>query len=111
MTATATLEDVAKKKELPPESPELTAARELVRQAKEQGLSLTGPDGLLKQLTKTMLETAFNEELTEHLGHDKNTPRRRRATTMGHALEAGTERVLNHLRRPVPGRRDLLTGC
>ncbi len=49
MTATATLEDVAKKKESPPESAELTAARELVRQAKEQGLSLTGPDGLLKQ--------------------------------------------------------------
>jgi transposase-like protein len=72
MTATATLEDVAKKKESPPESAELTAARELVRQAKEQGLSLTGPDGLLKQLTKTVLETALNEELTEHLGHDKH---------------------------------------
>src|SRR6478735_6044580 len=75
MTATATLEDVAKKKESPPESAELTAARELVRQAKEQGLSLTGPDGLLKQLTKTVLETALNEELTEHLGHDKHAIR------------------------------------
>jgi transposase-like protein len=42
----------------------------LVRQAKEQGLSLTGPDGLLKKLTKTVLETALNEELTEHLGHE-----------------------------------------
>jgi putative transposase len=29
-------------------SPELDAAKELVRLAKEQGLSLTGPDGLLK---------------------------------------------------------------
>ena len=36
----------------------LAAARELVRQAKAQSLSLTGPDGLLKQLTKTVLETA-----------------------------------------------------
>ena len=36
------------------------------------GLSLTGPDGLLKQLTKTVLETALNEEMTEHLGHEKN---------------------------------------
>ena len=44
---------------------------ELVRLAKEQGLSLTGPDGLLKQFTKTVLETALNEEMTEHLGHDK----------------------------------------
>lgn len=41
-------------------------------QAKEQGLSLTGPDGLLKQLTKTVLETALNEEMTEHLGYAKH---------------------------------------
>src|SRR4051794_30149508 len=69
---TATLETVAKKKE--PPSAELVAARELVRQAREQGLSLVGPDGLLKQLTKTVLETALDEELTEHLGHDKHSP-------------------------------------
>jgi putative transposase len=43
------------------------AAVELVRLAKEQGLSLTGPDGLLKQLTKTVLETALAENMTEHL--------------------------------------------
>src|SRR4051794_20001637 len=71
---TATLETVTKKKELPPESAELQAARELVRQAKEQGLSLTGPDGLLKQLTKTVLEAALDEELTEHLGHERRAP-------------------------------------
>ena len=35
-------------------------------------MSLTGPEGLLKQLTKTVLETALNEELTEHLGHHKH---------------------------------------
>src|SRR5205814_6193576 len=28
----------------------------------------------LKQLTKTVLETALNQELTEHLGHDKHGP-------------------------------------
>jgi putative transposase len=71
---TATLDEVGKKKEPPPEPAELQAARELVRQAKEQGLSLTGPDGLLKQLTKTVLETALNEELTEYLGHEKHAP-------------------------------------
>ncbi len=38
---------------------------------KEQGLSLTGPDGLL---TKTVLETALNEEMTEHLGYEKHDP-------------------------------------
>jgi transposase-like protein len=52
-------------------SAEAVAARELVRQARDQGLSLTGPDGLLKQLHKTVLETALDEEMTEHLGHEK----------------------------------------
>ena len=56
----------------PEPSAEEVAARELVRLAKEQGLSLTGPDGLFKQFTKSVLETALNEEVTEHLGHEKN---------------------------------------
>jgi putative transposase len=68
---TATLDDVTKKIK-PEPSPEQRAAEELVRRAREQGLSLTGPDGLLKQLTKTVLETALNQELTEHLGHEKH---------------------------------------
>ena len=67
---TATL-DTMVKREPAQEPAELAAARELVRQAKEQGLSLTGPDGLLKQLTKTVLETALDEELTDHLGHER----------------------------------------
>jgi len=46
----------------------MDAAAELVRVAKEQGPALTGPNGLLKQLTKTVIETALNEEMTEHLG-------------------------------------------
>ena len=65
---TTTLQDMAAKKNKPEPSAEQQAAAELVRLAKEQGLSLTGPDGLLKQLTKTLLETALNEEMTEHLG-------------------------------------------
>src|SRR5882757_7611641 len=68
-----TLDDVTKKKPAE-ESAEQQAAQELVRLAKEQGLSLTGPDGLLKQLTKTVLETALNEEMTEHLGYAKYDP-------------------------------------
>jgi putative transposase len=68
---TATLDGVTKKIKPDPSAEEL-AARELVRRAREQGLSLTGPDGLLKQLTKTVLETALGEEMTEHLGHEKN---------------------------------------
>ncbi len=69
---TTTLNDVTKKKAEP--SAEATAATELVRHAREQGLSLTGPEGLLKQLTKTVLEAALNEEMTEHLGYEKHDP-------------------------------------
>ncbi|AWT51475.1 transposase, Mutator family protein [Mycolicibacterium smegmatis MKD8] len=68
-----TLEDVATKKGIE-QSAEQKAAVELVRLAQEQGLSLTGPDGLLKQLTKMVLETALNEEMTEHLGYEKHDP-------------------------------------
>jgi transposase-like protein len=70
---TATLNDVTKKKDAE-QSAEQHAAVELVRLAKEQGLSLTGPDGLLKQLTKTVIETALSEEMTEHLGFEKHDP-------------------------------------
>lgn len=69
---TATQNDQTGRKRRPEPSAEAKAAVELVRAAKEQGLSLTGPDGLLRQLTKTVLETALNEEMTEHLGYEKH---------------------------------------
>ena len=64
--------EIVPKKNKPEPSAEEKAAKELVRLAREQGLSLTGPDGLLKQFTKSVLETALNEEMTEHLGHEKH---------------------------------------
>jgi hypothetical protein len=70
---TATLPDVAAKKQAE-QTPEQQVAAELVRLAKERGLSLTGPDGLLKQLTKTVIETALQEQMTEHLGYEKHDP-------------------------------------
>src|SRR6478672_7095925 len=72
---TATLDAVAaRKKDKPEPTAEQKLAEELVARAREQGVSLTGPDGLLKQLTKTVLETALNEEMTEHLGYEKHDP-------------------------------------
>ncbi len=50
-------------------------------EARERGLELTGPNGLLKLFTKNVLETAPNEELTEHLGHAKNRTEPGRETT------------------------------
>ena len=57
-----------------PSAEELEAARELVRQARSRGVALTGPDGLLKALTKTVIETALDEEMSEHLGYDEHEP-------------------------------------
>ena len=47
-------------------------AEQLLAQAKEQGVSLVGPDGLLGGLTKTVLETALEAEMSEHLGYEKH---------------------------------------
>ncbi|WP_429728364.1 IS256 family transposase [Amycolatopsis thermalba] len=44
----------------------------MVAEARQRGLELTGPNGLLKLFTKNVLETALNEEMTEHLGHEKH---------------------------------------
>ncbi|MFF8810570.1 IS256 family transposase, partial [Streptomyces omiyaensis] len=94
-----TLENVTKKRAEP--SAEAAAAAELVRLAKEQGLSLTGPDGLLKQFTKTVLETALNEEMTEHLGHDKNqAPADRESTNIRNGTRSKT--VLTEASGHVP---------
>lgn len=60
-----------------PGEQELTAARELVRQAQAAGLSLTGPDGLLKHVTKSVIEAALDEEMSEHLGYDNRQGRGR----------------------------------
>ena len=35
-------------------------------------MELVGPGGLLSGLTKTVLETALEAEMTEHLGYDRH---------------------------------------
>ncbi len=47
----------------------------MVAEARQRGLELTGPGGLLKLFTRNVLETALNEEITEHLGYEKNQAR------------------------------------
>ncbi len=49
-------------------------ARGLVERAKAEGVSLVGPGGLLSELTKTVLETALEAELTEDLGYEAHEP-------------------------------------
>lgn len=45
---------------------------EMVSRARAQGLELTGPNGLLGALTKRVLESALDGEITDHLGYDKH---------------------------------------
>ncbi len=45
-------------------------AEELVGQARADGVELLGPGGLLSGLTKTVLETALEAEMSEHLGYE-----------------------------------------
>jgi putative transposase len=49
-------------------------AAELLARADADGLSLVGPGGLLAGLTKTVLETALDAEMTEHLGYGPHDP-------------------------------------
>jgi putative transposase len=53
-------------------SPEL--ADQLLARAEAGGVELLGPDGLLSQVTKAVLERALGEEMTAHLGYEKHDP-------------------------------------
>ncbi|HEY2276778.1 MAG TPA: hypothetical protein VGI00_00375, partial [Streptosporangiaceae bacterium] len=48
--------------------------RQLAAQARAEGVSLTGPGGLLGRLTKVVLESALEGEMDSHLGYRKNDP-------------------------------------
>jgi transposase-like protein len=47
---------------------------QLVNRGKASGLQLTGEGGVLAQLTKRLLESALEGEITDHLGYDKHDP-------------------------------------
>ena len=44
----------------------------LATRARADGLQLAGEGGLLQQLTKRLLESALEAELTDHLGYDRH---------------------------------------
>ncbi len=52
--------------------PEL--ADELLARAEAGGVDLLGSDGLMSQVTKSVLERALAEEMTGHLGYEKHDP-------------------------------------
>ena len=55
------------------EKTKLEAALDELLQGKTTA-EIVGPEGLLKQLTKSLLERAMNAELTHHLGYEKHEP-------------------------------------
>ena len=56
------------------EAAELELARQLAERAQAEGLSLTGPGGLLGRLTKVVLEGALEGEMDAHLGYARHDP-------------------------------------
>ena len=62
----------ATKRARAPEDKQL--AEELVERARDEGVNLVGPGGLLTGLTKNVLEAGLEAEMTEHLGYDKHDP-------------------------------------
>jgi transposase-like protein len=75
---TDTINVVAAAEQVPAESAtpvdQQQLAEQLLVEAKEQGVELVGPGGLLNQLTKRVLETALEAEMSDHLGYDKHHP-------------------------------------
>ncbi|MBT0769901.1 transposase [Kineosporia sp. J2-2] len=52
-------------------------AVDLVAQARATGANLVGPEGLMAQLTKRVLEAALEAEMVEHLGYEAHDPQGR----------------------------------
>jgi len=62
---------------LPPAADPMADARHelaarLVEEAQASGVNLVGPDGLLGELTKRVLELGLEVEMAEHLGYEKH---------------------------------------
>jgi transposase-like protein len=76
---TDTINDVAAEKAVSQEPAvpvvdEQQIAEQLVARAREKGIELVGPDGLLTQLSRRVFEAALEAEMSEHLGYDKHHP-------------------------------------
>ena len=57
-----------------PTPDELATARELVRAAQARGISFADTADGCESPDKTVVETALEEELADHLGYDKHDP-------------------------------------
>ncbi len=74
---------------------------ELVDRAQAEGLQLTGEGGLLQQLTKRLLESALEGEITDHLGYDKHDPAGKNSSNSRNGTRAKPE-WLRTVASPMP---------
>jgi hypothetical protein len=65
---------VRKRTTLPPPSAELVQLADSLLANYKKPEDLIGENGLLKQLTKMLVERALEVEMAEHLGHGKSEP-------------------------------------
>ena len=49
-------------------------AEMLVARARDEGVSLTGDDGLLTAMVRQVLQTGLEVEMTDHLGYERHDP-------------------------------------
>ena len=79
-------------------------AEELVARARAEGVELVGPGGLLTDLTKTVLETALEVEMDDHLGYPKHAPegRDKGNSRNGTQVEDGADRGRRGRDRSAP---------
>src|SRR3546814_1383118 len=71
-------------------------ADQLVEEARATGVSLVGPGVLLVDITKRVLETGLEVEMSEHFGSDKHAP-----------VGDGSGNYRNGTRFPAGNHRDL----
>ena len=68
---------------------------------------LLGPNGLLKQLKAALVERALQEEMTDHLGHEKGAPNGRRGSNVRNGSSPKTLKIEDgELSIRVPRDRD-----
>src|SRR5215207_4617764 len=91
---TDTIDDVAAKaagqEPVEPVLDEEGVAERLVAQAREKGIELVGPNGLLVQRTKRVLETALNAEMKSTFPAADHTERQCAIATAGPREKGGS---------------------
>jgi len=70
-------------------------AQDLVDRARADGVKLIGPGGLLTGVTKTVIETALEAELSEYLGYDKHDPAGRKPRELGLPVRPRSRRLFS----------------